>query len=102
MKFEVVQGKKGPHDKVVLITASREALKVEHLLFILQQWFESEEADYPPSMGYEGKAMLLKAIIDVYSGHSIEAILKRYNLKRKQNGFSFNFKVEGGENVNGI
>jgi hypothetical protein len=102
MKFEVVQGKKGPHDKVVLLTANHEALKVEDLLYILKIWFESEEADYPPSMGYEGKAMLLKAIIDIYSGHPIEAILKRYNLKRKQNGFSFNFKVEGGENVNGF
>jgi len=97
MKLEIVQGKKGPHDKLVLLTANREPLKIEHLLWILQQWFESEDSYYPISQGYEGKAMLLKAIIDVYSGHQIETILERYNLKRKQNGFSFNFNVEGGE-----
>ena len=55
MRLEVVQGKKGPKDKVVLITANREPLKIEHLLWILQQWFESEEACYPQSQGYEGK-----------------------------------------------
>jgi hypothetical protein len=99
MKLEVVQGKKGPKDKVVLITANREALKVKDLLFILQQWFESEDACYPISRGYEGKAMLLKAIIDVYSGHKIETVLKRYFLKPSANGYNFKMKIEGGDNI---
>jgi len=97
MKLEVVQGKKGPKDKVVLITANREPLKVEHLLFILQQWFESEEACYPTSEGYEGKAMLLKAILDVYSGHKIETVLKRYFLKPSRDGYILNVNSKGGE-----
>jgi len=98
MKLEVVQGKKGPKDKVVLVTANREALKVKDLLFILQQWFESEDACYPISEGYEGKAMLLKAIIDVYSGHKIETVLKRYFLKPSPKGYTLNVNNKGGEN----
>jgi hypothetical protein len=97
MKLEVVQGKKGPHDKVVLLTANREPLKVEHLLWILQQWFESEEACYPQSRGYEGKAMLFKAIFDVYNGQKLEAVLKRYFLKPSRDGYTFNVNHEGGE-----
>jgi len=97
MKLEVVQGKKGPNDKVVLITANREALKVEHLLWILQQWFESEEKCYPISEGYDGKSMLLKSIIDVYSGHKIETVLKRYFLKPSRDGYTFNVNHQGGE-----
>jgi len=100
MRLEVVQGKKGPNDKVVLITANREALKVEHLLFILQRWFESEESCYPITEGYDGKAMLLKAIIDVYSGHKIETVLKRYFLKPSRDGYTFRLNHEGGENNN--
>jgi hypothetical protein len=97
MKLEVVQGKKGPHDKVVLITANREPLKIEHLLWILQQWFESEEACYPITEGYDGKCMLLKAIIDVYSGHKIETVLKRYSLKPSGNGYNLKLNRKGGE-----
>jgi hypothetical protein len=97
MKLEVVQGKKGPNDKVVLITANREPLKIEHLLWILQQWFESEEACYPITEGYDGKCMLLKAIIDVYSGHKIETVLKRYSLKPSRNGYNLKLNCEGGE-----
>jgi hypothetical protein len=97
MRLEVVQGKKGPHDKVVLITANREALKVEHLLFILQQWFESEEACYPQSQGYEGKAMLFKAIFDIYNGQKLETVLKRYFLKPSMNGYTFKINHKGGE-----
>jgi hypothetical protein len=98
MKLEVVQGKKGPKDKVVLVTANREPLKIEHLLWILQQWFESEDACYPISEGYEGRAMLLKAIIDIYSGHKIETVLKRYFLKPSRDGYTLNVNHEGGEN----
>ena len=98
MRLEVVQGKKGPNDKVVLITANREALKVKDLLFILQQWFESEEACYPTSEGYEGKAMLLKAIIDIYSGREIKTVLKRYFLKPSRDGYILNVNSKGGEN----
>jgi len=97
MKLEVVQGRKGPHDKVVLITANREPLKIEHLLWILQQWFESEEACYPITEGYDGKAMLMKAVIDIFSGHKIETVLKRYFLKPSSNGYNLKLNRKGGE-----
>jgi hypothetical protein len=98
MKLEVVQGRKGPHDKVVLITANREPLKVEHLLFILQQLFESEDMCYPLNEGYDGRCLLLKAIIDVYSGHKIETVLRRYFLKPSRKGYNLKLNNEGGEN----
>jgi hypothetical protein len=97
MRLEVVQGRKGPNDKVVLITANREPLKVEHLLWILQQWFESEEACYPQSRGYEGKAMLFKAIFDIYNGCRLEAVLERYSLKPSRNGYNLKLNRKGGE-----
>ena len=97
MRLEVVQGKKGPNDKVVLITANHEPLKIEHLLWILQQWFESEEACYPQSRGYEGKAMLFKAIFDIYNGHRLETVLKRYSLKPSRNGYNLKLNHEVGE-----
>ena len=98
MRLEVVQGKKGPHDKVVLITANREPLKIEHLLWILQQWFESEEACYPQSKGFQGKGLLFKAIFDIYNGHRLESVLKRYFLKPSGNGYNLKLNRKGGEN----
>jgi len=100
MKLEVVQGRKGPHDKVVLITANREPLKIEHLLWILQQWFESEDACYPITEGYDGRCLLMKAVIDIYSGHKIETVLKRYFLKPSRNGYNLKLNHEGGETKN--
>ncbi|MGB9756481.1 MAG: hypothetical protein ACPLVJ_01705 [Candidatus Bathyarchaeales archaeon] len=50
---------------------------------MLKSIFESEDSVYPISEGYQGKAMLLKAIIDVYSGLPIERILDFYKLNRK-------------------
>ncbi|MEM3597174.1 MAG: hypothetical protein QXJ53_03495 [Candidatus Bathyarchaeia archaeon] len=45
--------------------------------------FESEDSVYPINEGYQGRAMLLKAIIDVYSGLPIERVLEFYKLNRK-------------------
>ncbi len=97
VKLEVVQGKKGPNDKLVLLTANREPLTIEHLLTILSIWFESEDSVYPPSEGYEGRAFLMKAIVDVFAGRKLETVLQRYRLKPSKNGFSFTVKTEGGD-----
>jgi hypothetical protein len=100
MRLEVVQGKKGPNDKVVLITANHEPLKIEHLLWILQQWFESEEACYPQSKGFQGKGLLFKAIFDIYNGQKLETVLKRYSLKPSRDGYTFRLNHKGGETNN--
>lgn len=84
MKFEVVRGRKGEGDKVVKVWSYGEVFTVEALLKLLKVFFESEDAVYPINEGYQGKAMLLKAIIDVYSGLPLSRVLKAYRLERKQ------------------
>ena len=84
VKFEVVKGRKGPNDKLVKVWAYGEIFTFEDVLHLLKIFFESEDSVYPIHEGFQGKAMLLKAIIDVYSGLPIERILKAYRLNRKQ------------------
>ena len=83
VKFEVVKGRKGPNDKVVKVWAYGEVFTFEDILRFLKIIFESEDSVYPISQGFQGKAMLLKAIIDVYSGLPIERVLEAYKLNRK-------------------
>jgi hypothetical protein len=83
VKFEVVKGQKGPNDKLVKVWAYGEVFTFEDILRFLKIIFESEDSVYPISEGYQGKAMLLKAIIDVYSGLPIERVLESYKLNRK-------------------
>jgi len=83
MKFEVVKGKKGENDRLIKVWSYGEVLTVEALLRLLGIIFESEDSVYPISEGYQGKAMLLKAIIDVYSGLPMERVLESYRLNRK-------------------
>ena len=83
VKFEVVKGQKGPDDKIVKVWAYGEVFTFEDILRLLKIIFESEDSVYPISEGYQGKAMLLKAIIDVYSGIPLERVLESYKLNRK-------------------
>jgi hypothetical protein len=83
VKFEIVKGQKGPNDKLVKVWAYGEVFTFEDILRFLKIIFESEDSVYPISEGYQGKAMLLKAIIDVYSGLPIERVLEFYKLNRK-------------------
>lgn len=81
VKLEVIQGKKGPGDKLVLLTANREPLRVYHLLKILNILFESEDSIYPPSKGFKGRKMLFRAICDVYHKVPLSLVLQRYKLQ---------------------
>jgi len=81
--FRVVPGKKGAKDKVVLVWAYGEPLNFADLLFLLKTYFESESSYYPVSEGYQGKCMLIKAILEVYSGIPLERVCKFYKLKPK-------------------
>lgn len=81
--LKVVKGRKGPNDKLVLVYAYGESLSFSELLTILKSYFESEDSYYPISDGFNGRCMLMKAILEVYSGIPLERVLKTYNLKEK-------------------
>jgi len=83
VKFEVVKGRKGEKDRLVRVWAYGEVFAFEDILRLLKTMFESEDSIYPISEGYQGKAMLLKAIIEVYTGLPIERVLESYKLNRK-------------------
>ncbi len=82
VRFEVVPGRKGPGDKLVKVSAYGEVLSFSEILFLLDKYFRSEEGYYPKPR-FEGSCMLLKAIIEVYSGIPLEMVLKKYRLERK-------------------
>ena len=81
--LEVHPGKKGPEDRVIKIWAYGEILTFHDILYILDIIFKSEDSIYPINQGFQGKAMLMKAILEVYSGIPLEHVLKVYRLKRK-------------------
>jgi hypothetical protein len=82
VKLEVVPGRKSKNDKLVRVWAYGEVLSFKDLLFILGHYFRSEE-DYYPKPQYEGSTMLLKAILEIYSGIPLETVLRKYQLDRK-------------------
>ena len=83
VKFEVVKGRKGPEDKIVRVWAYGEVLRFSDLLFLLKHYFESEDSYYPVHQGFKGRAMLLMAIVEVYTGIPLSRVLKGYKLERK-------------------
>jgi hypothetical protein len=83
VRLELVDGRKGLYDVLVLVTAYSEPLSFHELLFILNSYFKSEHSYYPVSKGYLGKGMLLSAISCVAVGVPIETVLSRFKLYRK-------------------
>jgi hypothetical protein len=82
VKLELVPGKKGANDTLVLVTAYREPLSFSDLLFILKHYFESEESYYPKPE-FQGSCYLMKAILEIQAGLPFNDVLKRYQLDRK-------------------
>jgi len=82
VKFEVVSGRKGENDKLIKIWSYGEVLSFRDLLYILENYFDSEESYYPKPR-YEGSCMLMKAILEIYSGVPLETVLRKYQLHRK-------------------
>ncbi|MEM1581172.1 MAG: hypothetical protein QXK89_01490 [Candidatus Bathyarchaeia archaeon] len=80
VKFRIVPGKKGPGDKLIKIWADGDVLTIRDMLLILKNMFEAEDALYPISRGKQGRALILKAILDVYSGIPLERVLEAYGL----------------------
>lgn len=83
VRFQVVPGRKSPDDKLVRVWSYGEVFSLKDVLRLLQVLFESEDSCYPISEGYQGRAMLLKAIIDVALGIPLERVLNAYKLQRK-------------------
>jgi len=82
VRLELVPGRKGPNDKLVLVYAYGEPLSFTELLIVLREYFRSEDSYYPKPMN-QGSTYLMKAILEVYSGLPLEDVLKRYQLDRK-------------------
>jgi hypothetical protein len=80
----LVEGKKGPNDILVLVTAYNQPLSFAEWLFVGKCYLDSEASYYPVQNGYLGKAMLLNALNELSHGVSFDRVLERYKLKRKK------------------
>jgi len=78
--FKIVKGRKGEEDWIVLVKADWEALSFQHLLFILDSCFKTEDSAYPRPK-YRGRIMLMQAVLELAMGQPIEKILKLYRLE---------------------
>lgn len=81
--FELVDGRKGPNDVLVLVNALHEPLSLHELLFVLKHYFNSEHSYYPIEKGFLGKGMLLSAINCVAVGVPLTTVLRKFKLDRK-------------------
>lgn len=79
----LIDGKKGPHDILVLVEAYTEPLSLPELLFIIKSVLDSEDSYYPISEGHIGRAMFLNAVNELACGVPFEKVLERYKLNRK-------------------
>ena len=86
--LELVDGKKGFGDILVLVTAYNEPLSFGEWLFLGNCYLDSEAVYYPIQEGYIGKAMLMNAINEISQGVPFEKVLERYKLKRKGKGLN--------------
>jgi len=83
VKLSIEKGRKAPEDRIVRLWSYGEILTFEEILRILDVIFKSEDSIYPISEGFKGKTMLMKAILEVYSGVPLERVLRDYGLERK-------------------
>ncbi len=79
----LVDGKKGPDDILVLVTAYNEPLSFAEWLYIGKCYLDSEASYYPIQEGYIGKAMLMNALTELSHNVPFDTVLQRYKLKRK-------------------
>jgi len=100
--FQLVDGRKGPNDVLVLVTAYGEPLSFHELLFILKHYFDSEHSYYPVSDGYLGKGMLLSAINCVAVGVPLDTVLKKFKLDRKTKKLNIIDKRKISETVSSV
>lgn len=82
--LELVDGRKGPGDILVLVTAYREPLSFMEWLFLGKSYMDSEAVYYPISEGNRGPCLLLEALIELSHGIDFEQVIERYGLSTKQ------------------
>ena len=92
-KFVIERGSKGPEDRIVRIWSYGEVITLEDILRILDIIFRSEDSYYPKPK-FEGSCMLMKAILEVYSGFPVEQVLHKYKLDRKNKKTTIIEKLE--------
>jgi hypothetical protein len=79
----LVDGKKGPGDTLVLVTAYGEPLSFAEWLFMGKCYLDSEASYYPIQKSFLGEAMLVHALDEISRGIPFDKVLERYKLKRK-------------------
>ena len=82
MRILIERGRKAEGDRVIRLTAYNEKLTLAEILQILDVIFRAEEECYPKPQ-YQGSCMLMKAILEIYSGIPLEKVLANYGLTRK-------------------
>lgn len=80
----LVDGKKGPGDILVKVTAYNEPMSIAEVLYVIDCIMDSESIYYPISKGYSGKAYFLNAIIELACGVSFNRVIEKYGLKGKK------------------
>ena len=79
----LVNGRKGPNDVLVKLTAYDEVLTFAQWLYIGSWYLDSEASYYPIEKGFIGKAMLMNAFNEISQGVPFDMVLKRYKLAKK-------------------
>ena len=79
----LVNGRKGPNDVLVKLTAYDEVLTFAQWLYVGKWYLDSEASYYPIEKGFIGKAMLMNAFNEISQGVPFEMVLKRYKLTKK-------------------
>lgn len=82
MRIVIEKGIKAEKDRVIRLTSYNEKVTLEEILQILDVIFKAENECYPKPK-YQGSCMLMKAILEVYSGIPLEKVLANYGLTRK-------------------
>ena len=82
--LELVPGRKGDGDTLVLVTANREVLSFAEWLFIGKAYLDSEASYYPVVEGNRGPCMLLEALLELAFGIDFEVVIERYGLGMKE------------------
>jgi hypothetical protein len=80
----LVDGRKGPHDVLALITSYETPLTFGEWLFLGKLYLDAEASYYPVSQGFIGKAMLLNALNELACGVPFDKVLEHYGLIEKR------------------
>lgn len=79
MIISTKQGRRGKHDRIVIIkTNGYETMSLQGLLEIIQLFMENEDRVHPRTQGRKGRWMLYEAISDVANGMNFMDVTQKY------------------------